>query len=214
VEISKSDEVRLQANPDVLNTDRRWTITEKLEGMSATYVLKKKKVGWFTTYEFLVCSRNRRTYEDERAFSVYWEMAKKYDIKKKLMVAMGCYDCICLQGEIVGPKIQKNIYGLSEPDLYLYTVQLDGQKLPYIQAMEFAYTLDMKFVPIVGCRKKLKNKDVESLVELSKGKSRLADVEREGLVFREEKLSAFSKEEYLAHSFKVINPDYLIQHQF
>ena len=61
--------------------------------------------------EFGVCSRNLELKETDD--NVYWEIARRYELKEKLLGSdMICLPKnVCIQGEIIGPKIQKNKYG-------------------------------------------------------------------------------------------------------
>ena len=89
--------------PTILNNKNPFVVTEKVDGCSATYTYRKGK--------FVVASRNR----EADANSVYTDIATKYSIEKVLEYlysALGPNDHITIQGEIVGPKIQGNKYGL------------------------------------------------------------------------------------------------------
>src|ERR1044072_7944769 len=54
-----------------------WRVTEKLDGMSATYYLKDDRLG--------VCSRNAEW--EEKEGNIYWEISKKYDLERKIKYA-------------------------------------------------------------------------------------------------------------------------------
>lgn len=193
--VKKTDETRIQNMPHVLDTNDLFVITEKVDGCSATFTLRKKLFG----YEYVVCSRNRIADKD----SCYTEMSKKYDIEnnlKDLFKKFGCEKHITIQGEIVGPKIQSNKYKLKENDLYVFNLLVDGELLDSRYAARRLEYRKFKFVPILG-RSQLP-KTVDEMVKLADGKSKLEDVLREGLVIRKRDTS-----------FKVISNEFLLKHK-
>ena len=123
--IKKTDQERCENMPWVLKDKTPFIRTQKCDGSSATYILERKP---FKKFEFYVCSRNVRMlsatqenyFEDSNP---YWEMATKYDIKNKLKDFLNNnknLTYICWQGEICGPKIQKNPQQLEETHLFLF----------------------------------------------------------------------------------------------
>ena len=123
--IHKTDQERVENMPWVLEDKTPFIRTQKCDGSSATYILERKSRG---KYEFYVCSRNVRMLDEksENFFgedNPYWEMAIKYDIENKLKDYLEWFktvDYVCWQGEICGPKIQKNPHKLRENHLYLF----------------------------------------------------------------------------------------------
>ena len=124
--IKKTDEERIENMPWILNDrEKVWLMTEKLDGTSSTYALRRLKKN-SNKYEFYVCSRNvrqqdenQKTYHD---YNIYWDMAFKYDIEKHLTEFMDNNKDImwvCIQGESVG-KVQGNPLKLEEDDLYVF----------------------------------------------------------------------------------------------
>ena len=86
--VSITDEPRIQTLSEEFEKWRDekipFTITEKCDGMSATYVLKKGKKKWFglkDSWEFIVASRKLYVGEND---SDYWKMARKYKIEEQL----------------------------------------------------------------------------------------------------------------------------------
>lgn len=128
--IHKTDQERVENMPWVLETDYKFIRTQKCDGSSATYILERKKKGK-NKFEFYVCSRNVRMldekqdnfYSDVTDENPYWEMAKRYRIREKLEDILRHHpewEYICWQGEICGPKIQKNPHRLEDNHLFLF----------------------------------------------------------------------------------------------
>lgn len=211
--IPKTDEERIQNLQEELNEakDHIFVVTEKLDGTSFTAYIKDG--------EFNICSRNMTV--NQGVESPYSFISKKYDLENKfktLREILG-FD-FAIQGEIIGPSIQKNKYALTELDCYLFNFfDIDDQKhigfnfnkensiFDLYKASEY---LGMKTVPILKSDFKMIN-DIDALVDYSVGKSVLKHgQEREGVVFRlknNEELSHFGER----ISFKAINPYFLIK---
>ena len=127
--IKKTDQERVENMPWVLEDKTPYIRTEKCDGSSATYILERVPTRFGKDkFEFYVCSRNIRLLSpDQDNFfgddNPYWEMAIKKNIYKYLLdylVYNEDLDYVCWQGEICGPKIQKNPHGLKENHLYLF----------------------------------------------------------------------------------------------
>lgn len=196
--ISKTDEERIQNMPWICQkySNEVFYTSEKLEGQSATYWFIKKRFG----SEFGICSRTVRKFEMDN--SNWSRVAKEYDIKNKLK-SVG--KNIAIQGEVIGGSIQGNIYKLPGLDFYIFNVYDIDKKEYYLldDLIAFCKKYGFKNVPILQRDYKLPA-TIQEILEHSKGKSVLADVDREGIVIR-----TFDKK----ISFKAVNPDYLLKQE-
>lgn len=204
--VSQSNETRIQNLSREFEANFKgtsgWSVKEKCEGQSATYILEtktKKILGIFPkTYKhFTVCSRSINLKTPHKCS--WWDVAEKYSIKEKLDRVP--YD-VAIQGEICGPGIQKNYYGLDTYRLFIFTVKNlnTGELLNNKAIEEFCKEYDFEMVPSVDENYTIPE-TIPELVEFSKGKSKInTKLLREGLVFRKD-----------GHSFKVINPEYLLK---
>ena len=203
--IKKTDEVRVQVfSPDTFRKLGlfQYTFTEKLDGQSATYFMLKKRVWFRTVYTFGVCSRN--LYLTKADNSTYWRIAKKLNLEEKMKsyVKQKDLDVLVIQGEIVGEGIQKNKYKLDGIHFFGFNIKEDQRSLGYVeQSLVSSLYLKINLVPLIDLSVPLPE-TVQELVELSKGKSVLADIPREGIVIRNY---------FTGTSFKVINPDFLLK---
>ena len=201
--IKKTDEERIQNMPNLFdqikNGEIPLTVTEKMDGTSATYFLKDGKFG--------VCSRNKWLLKEDD--SPYWQVAKIYQIEdtlRTLAFASGSKLCV-LQGEIIGKSIQGNKYHLNGLMLMPFNLVIDGKRMKYhdmMKHLEFAL-----FTPVPLVEKELvipKPWEIADLVEYAKGASKYRDGKepREGIVCRNE---------HHHISFKVINPDFLLKEE-
>ncbi len=170
----KTDEMRVQSVPAVLDELRgqAYVATMKYDGTSATYCIDPRDG------QFHACGRNFSVRPGE---NIYWQMASKYDLEAKLRSASH----LAIQGEIVGPGIQKNPLALKEKSLFAFNVfnireahylghdesrrVLDGFELPAVQVIEEGESFDHS---------------LESLLSLAEGKYPSTKNEREGIVIR------------------------------
>lgn len=172
-----------------------YEVTEKLEGSSMT-------VG-FLDGEFIVCSRNLNLKEDEN--NAFWKAARKYDIEKKMKDSG--MDNIVLQGELIGPSIQGNIYNLNDYMFIVFDV-FDVDSRQYLCSDERTYlveSLKLDHAPVIY-KSFIIGEDttIDELLQLAEGCSRLnPKQENEGIVFKHK--------QYTDVSFKVISNKYLLK---
>lgn len=214
--ISKTDEERLQTKTYVLKTYEGETIdcSEKIDGQSATFLLKPSKSPW-QKWDFQVCSRNLQV--DETGSTTYAFVNKKYGMKERLIKLLDVVkkdfpkvSYVGVQGEILAPGVQKNKYKKTEPELYIFNIILgfdkeDKKKCGNDMVVKYCDAIGLKTVPMLP-KFLMKNQTVDSMVELSRFKSSLINIDAEGKVYR-----VLDEGGFVVDSFKVINPDFLVK---
>jgi RNA ligase (TIGR02306 family) len=158
----------------------QFEVTEKLEGSSMTcYVM-------YGGGEFGVCSRNLDLKYDEN--NTFWAVAIRDGIEEK-MREFG--EDFALQGELIGPGIQGNIYKLSKPQFYVFDVYniTAGKYLNPVERRALIDKMGLNHVPVLIESGDLYDTmgitDIPQLLKFAEGNSVLADTEREGIVFKE-----------------------------
>ncbi len=174
--IQKTDEERLQSNPEYLNICKNMTLRgrEKLDGSSCTI--------YYNNGDFGVCSRNLDL--TESADNSFWKIAHKYDLKTKMSALKRN---IAIQGELVGPGVQGNKYALNTIKYFMFSVFcIDTQEyLSDLEMTELAMQLDIECCPQYYDIKIDESITVDTLLMLAEGKSFLnLNQEREGIVWR------------------------------
>ena len=152
-------------------------LTEKVEGMSTTFAIEKGK--------FKVYSHNWLVKD-----GAWVEYAVKNNIEQKLRNV--CKDLgiktIAIQGELVGPSIQKNIYNLKDYDFYMFGgYYADKGKFTFSDVRNFARWLGVKTVPYIRIDYIRNFHDVDSIVKDADGISKIYNTKREGIVWRTER---------------------------
>ncbi len=200
--ISKTDEVRIQNIPNIVNDKREWVATEKVDGQSGSFCLVRHKRHWpfKDTFEYIVCSRNLRLGKPDN--SSYWRVSERYKIENVLHNMIGDRDWIAIQGECIAPNVQGNKYKVKEPDLYVFNLIYPTGRLGSVVAKSIIENHGMKFVPIITDGYVLPD-TVQEVLDYAHGQSEIGDTLREGIVFR-------SKDG--VHSFKAVDPLFLLKY--
>ena len=209
--IKKTDEDRIQILVDEFNeivskNNTKQPIyfdsTEKLDGQSGTFFIKKyKSLGFINKYEFGVCSRNLRLKTPNN--SSYWIVANQYNIENTLKDILKKYkaETVVLQGEICGNGIQGNKYNINGYKFFVFNLIINGNKYRTKAAKKILAQYNIDTVPILDTEIKLKD-TVDEMVKDATGKSVIYKTEREGKVWRSTTGNI---------SFKVINPKFLLK---
>ena len=175
--IPKTDQERVQNLVKEIASagDMDFEVTEKLEGSSMTCYLIDGVFG--------VCSRNLDL--KETADNTFWQVARAEGIEEKMREQFGLAD-YAIQGELIGPGIQGNIYKLSKPEFHVfdvYNIQY-GQYLKPALRRAVVKRMGLNHVPVIWSTWKLS--EVDSILAQAEGRAWLnGDQEREGIVFKQ-----------------------------
>lgn len=201
-DIPKTDELRVQSFPELINEFKRvpaYYISTKMDGTSVTMYRKDDHFG--------VCGRNYE-YADNEACAM-WNYAHEHRIEEKLVE----YDLhnIAIQGKFCGAGIQKNRLMLKRPVWYVFTViDLETQKRYSLKKMkELCTKLELEMVPIEEVSDIFSYETVENLLECAKGKY-ISGMNKEGIVIRPVE-PIYSPIIGGPLSMKIINNDYLLK---
>ena len=198
--IEKSDEIRLQSNLNYIDlfSGKEFYSSLKYDGSSGTYLIDPN------TKKLRVCSRNLGLSEDDK--NIYNDIAKKYDMKNKLLKFDGKY---AIQGEVYGPKVAKNPLNVPELKIAVFTIKniKNNTYVDFDEMVKICKEMDLPMVEVIE-EGVFHYKTVEELLEKSKGNYPGTDHPREGLVYR---LKKDWNKDGKRLSFKVINDDYLIK---
>ena len=187
--VVKTDEERIQ-NLTMKIADfqkEMWLPTEKIDGTSTTFTMKREKFGKHTFY---ICSRNVVFDKpDKKCFyetNVYTEMAEKYDMEKVLESLLKVFpnaNWVTIQGETYGAGIQKRDYSLKEHDFMAFNLIVD--KIGRFDTREMAKCLKPYNVPCVPFFEPIELPGTcDDILKLAGGSSVIDGLPREGLVFR------------------------------
>lgn len=205
--VVKTDEERVQNMPWILQNKEPWIVTEKIDGTSTTFTMKRGKFG---KYDFYVCSRNVVFDKPEKSCyydtNVYLEMAEKYDVEnilKKILDENKDFEWITLQGETYGESIQKRDYSLKGHDFagFNFITSLDG-RWNSKQAAAFVGQYGIPWVPILDDNFILPD-TVEELLTIATDSSVIDGGMREGIVLRSQDGS---------QSFKAVSNEFLMKY--
>jgi hypothetical protein len=161
--------------------DQQCYITEKVEGSNAALV--RTSAG-----ELIVCQRNYAIHLDEDTASNSFVTAFKIDSFLCLIDSVARVypnKTVALRGELLGPGVQGNIYGLSKHEIRLFDIKVDGRYLGATEFLSFVRDPNMR-VPTLAQNVTLRDwLSGQTVQEASDGYSMLAPkVRREGLVIK------------------------------
>ncbi len=194
--IPKTDQERIQNHRWILDElrDEEWVVTEKIDGSSCTMFMRDG--------EFGVCSRNYQLKPSDH--NAFWIAARKYRVEEKLQGMNWA-----IQGELIGPKIQGNRYGLSDYQWRVFDVyHIDqGEYLDPVSLIDFCKSLELETVPhLFKCHT---FQTMTQMLVAAEDKSVLnPKVEREGLVWKPIKERTDARIGRV--SFKVISNKFLL----
>ena len=211
--VKKTDEERVQNLPQLFpNDDRVWMVTEKIDGSSTTFTIKRKNKN---KYEFYVCSRNvcfdKPEKEDKLYYdtNIYTTMAEKYDIEnvlKQMLEDSLDADFITIQGETYGAGVQKRDYGMKDIDFAAFNL-IYGYKNGIVERfnpelmVERLTQYNIPCVPLLDTNFKLPN-TIDEMITYAEGNSKIDGKYREGVVLRT--LDGVD-------SFKAVSNEYLLK---
>ena len=158
--VAKTDEERCQNLPHLFpGDDTKWIVTEKIDGTSTTFTMKRKI---FKENDFYICSRNVVFDKPEKECfyetNVYTEMADKYMIKQILEEFLDDHkdlNFVTIQGETYGAGVQNRDYSIKEHDFMAFNLILgykngEVERLNPILMTKVLANYDIPCVPIVN----------------------------------------------------------------
>ena len=181
--IKKTDEERVQNMPWILENKNPWIATEKIDGTSTTFAIKRGKKP-FEKDEFYICSRNVVFDTPDKGCyyntNVYTEMAEKYNI-----------------------KIQKRDYSKKDHDFMAFNLIMSHTgRWNTIDMEELLKKYNIPCVPVVDDNFILPD-TVDELLDYATGNSVVDRKMREGVVFRSLDGS---------QSFKAVSNEFLLKY--
>lgn len=210
--VTKTDEERVQNMPWILNDKSPWVATEKIDGSSTTFTMKRGKKRLFgqDKNEFYVCSRNVVFDKpDKKCFyptNIYTEMAEKYKVESVLATYLELHPdvkWVTIQGETYGEGVQKRDYSLKGHDFMAFNL-IDSVRGRWnsVEAKNVCSTYGIPWVPILDENFILPD-TVDELLAIATGESICDHGMREGLVFRSQDG---------IKSFKAVSNEFLLKY--
>ncbi|MBI5367692.1 MAG: RNA ligase (ATP) [Planctomycetes bacterium] len=200
----KTDETRVQVLGELLVRHRGKTfyLTEKEDGTSFTAFVHGGEYG--------VCGRTQRFDPgDEGNLLCRLAVALKLEEKLRGLAARRGGD-VAVQGELIGPGVQKNKYALRAHRIRVFNVFDIGAYRLFDHADMLAAVAEMGLETVPQLGTLVLDHTVDQLVALAAGPSKLnPQIQREGIVLRP--LVEEQDPEIGRLSFKVINPHFLVK---
>ena len=213
--VVKTDEERIENLPHLFKEKCAWFATEKVDGSSTTFTMKRGSGFHKPTY--LVCSRNVCFDTPEKAdkcfydSNIYLEMSEKYhiqDVLEKMLKEDDSLDFVTIQGETYGEGVQKKTYKKTGHDLAIFNVIFGykdntTKRLNPREMTDLMAQYELPCVPIIDENYILPDTIEELRAFVNSEPSKIDGEIKEGIVFRSPDGAA---------SFKCVSPEFLLQY--
>lgn len=214
-EVRKTDEERIENRPWTLqDTTVKWVATEKIDGASTTFHLRRGK--GLKKAEYFVCSRNvvfnvpgkeDRNYYKDTVGNIWVEMDAKYNVRaalEKLLEIHPSAKWVTIQAETFGAGVQKRDYGMKDREIRAFNLIFsDTGRVNTITMKKFLDEVGIPSVPIIAEEMELPQTIDELRAFVHSQKSEIDGGMREGIVFRSQDG---------ADSFKCVDPEFLVKY--
>lgn len=203
--VVRTDEERVQNMVWILEQKGPWIATEKIDGSSTTFTMKRGPLG---KKDFYICSRNVVfDTPDKKCFydtNIYVEMAEKYHAKevltKLLTEVYPNAKWVTIQGETYGAGVQRRDYSLKGHNFAAFNlITSETGRINTVEMIGILEPLGIPCVPIINHAYTLPD-TIEEILDYAEGTSQIDGKEREGIVFRSQDGS---------RSFKAVSNSYL-----
>lgn len=193
--IPRTDEENFQRVPELVRAlaGKPFYASIKCDGSSSTLFWDPE------LNDVIACSRGLKKKPDEN--SIWYKAVAKHNLKEILKDSP-----YALQGELVGPKIQKNPMGLAEHEFRLFDVYNIGAReyLCPTKMISFAKQHNLITVPVIECGDNCFNMNRDEMIAYAEKQTYSTGKPAEGVVIRQ--LGNVNRHERI--SFKVLNPSY------
>ena len=204
-DIPHTDETRVQTEPGLIQAfaGLEYYISTKMDGSSHSIGLDEDG--------FHVTGHNYE-YKDDGSCSFY-ELVNKRGLKQKILnyAYENKLKTFTIQGELCAPGIQKNRLKLTAPEWYVFTIRIDGMRIPLDTMLMICKDLGLEHVPIeeIGIDLPSKYPTVEAMLERADGDYPNGG-KKEGIVIRPTR-PIYSQTIGDNLSMKVVNNAYLLK---
>jgi len=191
--VKRTEQARIQNHPWMINSmlNKPIRVSIKYDGTSATYI-----------HGGLIYSRNQQASD---VGTVYFNIARENNIFAKIP------EHLAIQGEICGPKIQKNKLGLPKNTFFVFDIfnTQTQQYLTYLEMQTVCKNMGLNMIQHIGWFATGAEylTDVEKLLEIAGATKYPNNTLAEGIVISEDG----GDRERL--SFKVISNEFLIKYK-
>lgn len=212
--LPKTHSERVQNVPDLFkNPDVKWVVSEKVDGMSTTFILTEKN-------EYMVCSHNvvvfsskvegsDKTAQGSRYVknNVWLEMSDKYGMHERLLRLKQSAKAkfVAVQAETYGDGIQHRSYGLKscKHDMAVFHVWIDGIRVTMRDMVKFCSELELPHVHVFDWEYHIPATVEDMIQDVDKSKSAIDGGPIEGFVI-------YSNDGVM--NFKCVSPSFLMKY--
>jgi RNA ligase (TIGR02306 family) len=159
-------------------------VSEKLEGSHWSATL-------YVDGDLAVCQRNYRVIPVDGGEHDWFRALRLQgldEILRKMFADLQnemALESLTLRGELIGPSIQGNIYGLKEREVRVFEIEINGKAVEAARFLALTEQYAVPTVPVLAVNTTLRDwLQGKSLKEVSDGQSAMASRLREGVVIK------------------------------
>lgn len=146
--VQKYDIEGADRHPEIIDLllDQDVMITEKIEGSHFSASV-------YATGTYAVCSRNYCILLNEGAVHDWHKAAQEIALEETLRKAFkitAAKHVLTFRGELIGPSVQGNIYGLSKRRIVFFEMEIDGLPVPPVEITSWFRGWGLEFVPVLA----------------------------------------------------------------
>jgi hypothetical protein len=213
--LPKTNSERVQNMPTLFTDhETKWIATEKVDGMSTSFILDEKDTYMVASHNVIVYSskvKNSEKVADGSKYvnsNVWVEMSDKYSIMEKLTALKKKYklNTVAIQGETYGDRIQKRSYSCkgNEPHkLAVFHIWFNGERLAVKRMIEICDELNLPHVNVFDWNLSFPNTAEELIEKVDSCKSAIDGGMIEGFVI-------YSQDGQL--NYKCVSPSFLLKY--
>lgn len=190
-----------------------YVCSEKVDGMSSSYILDEKNVYYVGSHNVIVYSskdKDSKNIADGNAYiknNIWMDMGEKYNLRDKLKQLKEKHKVktVAIQGESYGSGVQKRTYSKKhgEQDFVVFHIWFDGKRIPMQEMTRICDETSLPHVNIFNWDYHLPSTVEEIIKDIDSKQSAIDGGDIEGFVF-------YSQDGQ--QNFKCVSPNYLMKY--
>lgn len=204
--LPKTGSERIQNIPNVLGSDEKFIITEKVDGCSTSFILDEKDKYMVGSHNVIKNPENGSDGGNYYKCNVWAESGATYNMESVLrdLKKSRNLKTVAIQGETYGDGIQKRTYSLkNKHDFAVFHIWFDGVRLSIKDMIAVCDKYNLPHVHVYDYEYSIPKSVEDIIADVDKFKSHIDGGDIEGFVF-------YSQDGQ--QNFKCVSPNFLLKY--